>query len=110
MNVLGCTKIFRGCTRIISQNGQDGDGYTNQFLLQDQIPDFSFPFRGRFCEFRVEFLGTLPIGGTLADLKFDQEFSNDTLALGQELASVELGSCGKLQVEIQTTSKKPTRI
>lgn len=71
MNVLGCTKIFRGYIEVFSQNEQGDNSYTNQFLLQHKIPDLPFPFRGRFCELRVEFLGALPIGSTPTDLEFD---------------------------------------
>jgi hypothetical protein len=95
-NVLGCTKIFRGCRGIFSQNEHGDDSCTDQFLLQDKIPDFPFPFRGRVCEFRVEFLGALPVGGTPADLEFEQEFSGDIFPVGQDFVPVELGSRCKL--------------
>ena len=91
---------FEAAGGFLSHNEQDNARYTNQFLLQDQIPDLPFPFRGRVREFRVEFLSTLPISGTLADLEFDQEFSGGIFSLGQDLVPVELGSRRKLKIGV----------
>ena len=71
MKVFGWTKIFRGCKGILSQDRWAVHKDTNQFFLQNQIPDLAFPAWGRFCELRVEFLRTLPISCTLANLEFD---------------------------------------
>lgn len=82
------SRLWGGFSAKIDGNVREN---TNQFLLENQIPDLAFPAGGRPREFSVELLRTLPISGTFADLEFDQELSGDILALGQDFVSVELG-------------------
>lgn len=74
----------------ICQNPQGHFLYTHEFLLQNNITDLSFPASNGLCEFVIELLRAWPIGRTLEDLQFNEQFSNDIFSFSQNFRPVHL--------------------
>lgn len=92
INVLGCTKILRGCQISVCKSRKEltigCQAY--QFLLQNNIPDFAFPARERLRKISVKLSCADGIRCALSDLQFNEEFSSCFSAFLEHELSVEL--------------------